>query len=271
LLNARQVPAPYVQTDIGSHVNPDQATTSSPATRRWWSSCSARCRWGSLMRVRAELIKLTVFVLVSALGLGLVFVVFAQARFRAEQDVHALFTDVSGLKNGPAGAVRGVRVGQVQDISVGANNVIDVAFTVQDDVPVLAGTRVLVRYENLVGDRTCSWPTARAGHPAARRRGDPDRPHRARAGPGRAAGRVPAALPGPRPGPGEPALRGPGRGAAGRVRHGRPGGRRDGFADRHARRPDQVIGSLITNLNQVLATVDQRDGQLSAPWTSCNS
>lgn len=216
------------------------------------------------MRIRAELIKLTVFVLVSALGLGLVFVVFAQARFRAEQTYHALFTDVSGLKNGQLVRFAGVRVGQVQDISVGANNVIDVAFTVQDDVPVLAGTRVLVRYENLVGDRYLQLadgpgPDARLpdgavipiGHTAP-------------------ALDLDALL-----GGFQPLFQGLDptqvnqlsqdlvavlRGESGTVDRvvAETASLTGTLADR-----DQVIGSLITNLNQVLATVDQRDGQLS--------
>ena len=216
------------------------------------------------MRVRAELIKLTVFVLVSALGLGLVFVVFAQARFRAEQTYHALFTDVSGLKNGQLVRFAGVRIGQVQDISVGANNVIDVAFTVQDDVPVLARTRVLVRYENLVGDRYLQLadgpgPDTRLpdgavipiGHTApaldldALLGGfqplfqglDPAQVNQL-------SGDLVAVL----------------QGESGTVDRvvAETASLTGTLADR-----DQVIGSLITNLNQVLATVDQRNGQLS--------
>jgi len=65
------------------------------------------------MRVRAELIKLTVFVLVSALGLGLVFVSLPQAGSR-RADVPTAVHRRQRPEDGQW-CVRGGAVGQVQD------------------------------------------------------------------------------------------------------------------------------------------------------------
>ena len=216
------------------------------------------------MRVRGDLFKLTAFVLVSALGLGLIFVVFAQSRFRAEQTYHALFADVSGLKNGQLVRFAGVRVGQVQDISVGPNNVIDVVFSVQDDVPLMAGTRVLVRYENLVGDRYLQL--AQGPGPVRQLPAGAVIPVSQTA----PALDLDALLGGFQPlfdGLSPPQVNQLSadliavlQGESGTVDRvvAETASLTGTLADR-----DQVIGSLITNLNQVLGTIEQRDGQLS--------
>jgi phospholipid/cholesterol/gamma-HCH transport system substrate-binding protein len=213
---------------------------------------------------RGALFKLTAFVLVTSVGLGLIFVVFGQTRFRPERTFHAQFADVSGLTDGQLVRFAGVRVGQVQDISVGPNNVIDVAFTVQDDVPLMVGTRVLVRYENLVGDRYLQLATgpgpmqplpSGAVIPVSQTAPALD---------------LDALLGGFQPlfeGLDPPQINQLSsdlvavlQGEAGTVDRvlAETASLTNTLADR-----DQVIGSLIGNLNQVLGTVDQRDAQLS--------
>jgi phospholipid/cholesterol/gamma-HCH transport system substrate-binding protein len=65
---------------------------------------------------------------------------------------HAQFTDVAGLRSGDDVRVAGVRVGRVKDISVGAGGA-EVGFEVASDQPVLDTTKVVMRYQNLLGQR----------------------------------------------------------------------------------------------------------------------
>lgn len=65
---------------------------------------------------------------------------------------HADFTDVSGLRAGDDVKVAGVRVGRVQAIKVHGDGArIDFAMT--KDQPLLDNTKMVMRYQNLVGQR----------------------------------------------------------------------------------------------------------------------
>ena len=65
---------------------------------------------------------------------------------------HAEFADVAGLRAGDDVRVAGVRVGRVQAISVGDDGA-DVDFEVAADQPVLETTTLVMRYQNLLGQR----------------------------------------------------------------------------------------------------------------------
>ncbi len=64
----------------------------------------------------------------------------------------AEFSDVSGLRVGDDVRVAGVRVGRVQSIEVSENGA-DVGFELEKDQPLLASTRMVMRYQNLLGQR----------------------------------------------------------------------------------------------------------------------
>lgn len=66
---------------------------------------------------------------------------------------YAEFTNVSGLKEGDFARIAGVEVGKVKHISVKPDNVVIVAFSADDTVLLTQGTRALIRYDNLIGDR----------------------------------------------------------------------------------------------------------------------
>jgi phospholipid/cholesterol/gamma-HCH transport system substrate-binding protein len=61
--------------------------------------------------------------------------------------------DVSGLEAGDVVRVAGVRVGQVDGLDMVDDNVVRVSFHVEEDQELTDRTQVLVRYENLLGDR----------------------------------------------------------------------------------------------------------------------
>nr|BFE62019.1 MCE family protein [Dactylosporangium thailandense] len=65
----------------------------------------------------------------------------------------ARFTDVTGLLAGDDVRIAGVKVGEVSDIRVADNRIAEVAFTVDDDIPLTTSVRATIRYRNLVGQR----------------------------------------------------------------------------------------------------------------------
>ena len=65
----------------------------------------------------------------------------------------AVFSDVSGLRVGDDVRVAGVRVGRVQSIGVDGRDGAKVVFDLAADQPILTTTDVVMRYQNLVGQR----------------------------------------------------------------------------------------------------------------------
>lgn len=71
------------------------------------------------------------------------------------RDFDSVFSDVNGLRVGDDVRVAGVRVGRVEEIGVdpaGAR----VGFALEDDQPLLANTTLVMRYQNLLGQRYLS-------------------------------------------------------------------------------------------------------------------
>ena len=80
-------------------------------------------------------------------------VVFGQYRTGATTGFSAVFKDSSGLRAGDTVRVAGIRVGTVRKVSLGSDQRSYVTFDADDSVQLTQGTRVAVRYLNLVGDR----------------------------------------------------------------------------------------------------------------------
>ncbi|WP_310963736.1 MlaD family protein [Nocardioides terrisoli] len=79
----------------------------------------------------------------------------------------AEFTNVSGLATGDDVRVAGVRVGKVTDIGIVPGGA-KVTFELQDDQPLLDNTHIVMRYQNLLGQRYLSLVQgARHGAPLA--------------------------------------------------------------------------------------------------------
>jgi phospholipid/cholesterol/gamma-HCH transport system substrate-binding protein len=105
------------------------------------------------VRVRSEAIKLSVFAVLGTLVAGLLYVTLGEIRLGPSRSFHAVMTDVSGLQAGDVVRVSGVRVGQVDGLAVKPGNLVEVSFHVDADQPLTDHTQVIVRYENLLGDR----------------------------------------------------------------------------------------------------------------------
>lgn len=101
----------------------------------------------------AILIRFGTFVIVMALLTAGLFAVFGQYRTGSTNSYSAVFTDISNLKPGDSVRYAGVRVGTVADLSMRPDKTIVVSFDADRTVTLTGGTRAVVRYLNLVGDR----------------------------------------------------------------------------------------------------------------------
>ncbi|MGA5465601.1 MCE family protein [Mycobacterium sp. NPDC050041] len=79
--------------------------------------------------------------------------VFGQFRFDARSVYTAVFANVSGLKGGNFVRIAGVEVGKVKELTLHKDGTVSVDFDVDNGLTLTEGTRAVVRYENLIGDR----------------------------------------------------------------------------------------------------------------------
>ncbi|OBH04577.1 MULTISPECIES: MCE family protein [unclassified Mycobacterium] len=79
--------------------------------------------------------------------------VFGQLRFEDRTGYQAVFTNISGLKSGNFVRIAGVEVGKVGDLALHRDGTVTVGFSVDNGVRLTEGTKAVVRYENLIGDR----------------------------------------------------------------------------------------------------------------------
>jgi phospholipid/cholesterol/gamma-HCH transport system substrate-binding protein len=79
--------------------------------------------------------------------------VFGQFRFEDRTDYQAVFTNISGLKSGNFVRIAGVEVGKVGDLNLQRDGTVKIGFSVDKGVRLTEGTKAVVRYENLIGDR----------------------------------------------------------------------------------------------------------------------
>lgn len=102
---------------------------------------------------RAAAWRLTAFLAICAVGTFILLAVFAQFRFGAGKTYQAVFSNVSGLKDGDLVRIAGVEVGKVQAINVNPDATVTVGFNTDDTVVLTDGTRAAIRYDNLFGGR----------------------------------------------------------------------------------------------------------------------
>lgn len=103
--------------------------------------------------VATTAVKFGVFGVVMTLLTAALFFIFGQYRTGSVNGYSATFTDVSSLKAGDSVRVAGIRVGTVNGVALQPDNTVLVIFDANRDVMLTTGTKVAVRYLNLVGDR----------------------------------------------------------------------------------------------------------------------
>lgn len=105
------------------------------------------------MRTAGTALKFGAFGIVMVLMTVALFAIFGEYRTGSATGYSAVFDDVSSLKPGDSVRVSGIRVGTVNDVSLQDDNKVAVSFDASPDIVLTSGTKVAVRYLNLVGDR----------------------------------------------------------------------------------------------------------------------
>ena len=102
-------------------------------------------------------LKLAVFAVVTVLASYVLLATITNAGYGDQTDYELQFTDVAGLVKGDEVRIAGVRVGQVTEIGLaprsGETTVAEVGMQVRSDVRLPANVQATIRYRNLVGQR----------------------------------------------------------------------------------------------------------------------
>lgn len=102
--------------------------------------------------LRSIAIKFTAFAVLSGLMLLLLTNTMQNGVSGDTHEFSAEFTDVSGLRVGDDVKAAGVRVGQVKEIEVSGEGA-KIRIELVDDQPLLDNTKLVMRYQNLLGQR----------------------------------------------------------------------------------------------------------------------
>lgn len=100
-----------------------------------------------------DLVKLAIFVVVTAMATALLVITIGNVTFGKSHEYSAVFTDATGLNSGDDVRIAGVKVGTVKKIQVEDRTRALVTFTVSADQTLDQGTRAEIRYRNIVGQR----------------------------------------------------------------------------------------------------------------------
>lgn len=122
-------------------------------------------------KTASDAVKLVIFMVVTSLATGLLVVTIGNLSFGETRDFKAVFTDTTGLNKGDDIRISGVRVGSVEKIDVYKRNYALVTFSVDKDSKLNQGTNATIRYRNLVGQRYIALSQG-PGSTAALRAGD---------------------------------------------------------------------------------------------------
>lgn len=101
----------------------------------------------------APLVKFGLFALATILATALLAATIVNISFAPKDTYRAVFSDVTGLEEGDDIRVAGVRVGEVEGIRIKDGTLAEVTFTVTAERPLLTSTGAVVRYRNMVGQR----------------------------------------------------------------------------------------------------------------------
>src|ERR1700758_663898 len=103
--------------------------------------------------LKGTAIGLGIFLTVCALSAFLLVSVFGQLRFGEGNTYYAEFTNVTNLRKGKLVRIAGVEGGKVKNISINPDATVRVEFTAEKSATLTEGTRAVLRYDNLFGDR----------------------------------------------------------------------------------------------------------------------
>ncbi|WP_243640437.1 MCE family protein [Nocardioides jejuensis] len=127
-------------------------------------------RKGLDKRTSQDLIRLSIFMVITALATGLLAVTIGNLSFQPTEDYKAVFSDATGVNKGDDVRMAGVKIGSVKDVTIVDRTHAEIAFSVSNDVHVTDGTHLTVKFRNLVGQRYLSM-TQESGDAAALKAG----------------------------------------------------------------------------------------------------
>ena len=102
---------------------------------------------------RGPAIRFFGFFIVMTLFTGVLFMVFSQQGTRDTNTYSAVFANVSDLKAGDSVRVAGIRIGTVSRVELKPDKNVVVTFDADRTTVLTSGTKAIVRFLNLVGDR----------------------------------------------------------------------------------------------------------------------
>jgi phospholipid/cholesterol/gamma-HCH transport system substrate-binding protein len=98
-------------------------------------------------------VKLVIFMVVTTMATGVLVVTIGNVSFNEQKAYEAVFRDVTGVEEGDDIRIAGVQVGSVESIDIENRDLARVSFSVDAGTPLDRSTNALVRYRNLVGQR----------------------------------------------------------------------------------------------------------------------
>jgi phospholipid/cholesterol/gamma-HCH transport system substrate-binding protein len=107
-------------------------------------------------RTAVDLTKLLVFILVTTMATAVLVVTIGNVTFGSSTSYRAEFVDATGVVKGDDVRIAGVKVGVVKEIEIVDRTRALVSFSVQDETRLSKATHAAIRYRNLVGQRYVS-------------------------------------------------------------------------------------------------------------------
>ena len=103
--------------------------------------------------ITGPLTKLIIFVVITVTATAVLGLTIANVTFGGSDSYSARFSDVSSLNVGDDVRIAGVKVGEVQQISIVDRRQAEVKFNVESDGTLPASVTATIKYRNLVGQR----------------------------------------------------------------------------------------------------------------------
>jgi phospholipid/cholesterol/gamma-HCH transport system substrate-binding protein len=104
-------------------------------------------------KTASDAIKLLIFVVVTTLATGVLVVTIGNLTFGSTKQYKAVFSDATGVVKGDDVRIAGVKVGNVKSISIFHKDKALVTFDADSDAQLTDSTFARIRYRNLVGQR----------------------------------------------------------------------------------------------------------------------
>ncbi len=107
-------------------------------------------------QTRGDLVKLTIFIVVTTLATGVLVVLIGNLSFMTTRPYKAVFSDATGVVKGDDIRIAGVKVGSVKGVEIVDRDRALVSFNVAESSIVTKSSTATIRYRNLVGQRYIS-------------------------------------------------------------------------------------------------------------------